>query len=124
MAPGHGAEDYSAFLSHGNSLENVLCPVNDAGEYSEDILALVDGENKERGGESGWGRRLLGKSVLGEGGVEALKILKESGVLVMEEPYRHRYPYDNRTNKPMIIRCVFLLFVLFVFVTVIRTRTD
>lgn len=109
MAPGHGAEDYAAFLASGHSLESVLCPVNDSGEYSEDILALVDG-----GGGSGWGKRLLGKSVLGEGGSEALKILKESGVLVREEPYKHRYPYDNRMNKPMIIRCVFSI-VLFLF---------
>jgi isoleucyl-tRNA synthetase len=42
--------------------------------------------------------------VLGDGNKEVVAALNETGVLIKEEPYNHKYPYDWRTKKPTIFR--------------------
>ena len=50
------------------------------------------------------GSRFVGKSVLGEGNEEVLRNLRETGSLLFQENYAHKYPYDWRTKKPVILR--------------------
>ena len=38
--------------------------------------------------------------------------LQEAGALLREEQYEHKYPYDWRTKKPTIFRCVCALVAL------------
>lgn len=101
MAPAHGAEDYAAFLAHGlldDPSKSVVCPVDDAGRYSFEVRTLAR--------SSDHAERLAGKEVLNEGTDVVISILKETGALLAEQSYKHRYPYDTRTKKPMIIRYV------------------
>ena len=102
MAPGHGPEDYLTFLSAGLldsyncGITDVLCPVDEYGRFSHDIMPLAPSAKI--------GERLYGKSVLDDGNIEVISILRECGMLVHDHKYKHRYPYDSRTRKPMIIR--------------------
>lgn len=48
------------------------------------------------------GEELNGKYVLKEGTEKVLDILKEH--VIHEEDYVHSYPYDWRTNEPVILR--------------------
>jgi isoleucyl-tRNA synthetase len=45
-----------------------------------------------------------GLPVLDEGTAAVIKALGEAGVLLMEERYAHKYPYDWRTKLPTIFR--------------------
>jgi len=83
-APGHGVEDYQTGLKYGLPL---LSPVNDLGQFTEEA-----------------GPRFFGKDVLGDGNQEVINALAESGTLLKEEAYNHKYPYDWRTKKPTIFR--------------------
>ncbi|KAL8162816.1 hypothetical protein V2J09_014305 [Rumex salicifolius] len=82
-APGHGQEDYITGLKYGLPL---VSPVDDNGRFTA---------------EAG---RFCGMDVLGDGNVAVAKYLDESLSLIMEEPYKHKYPYDWRTKKPTIFR--------------------
>lgn len=84
-APGHGQEDYLTGLREG--LE-VVSPVDEAGRFTEEAA----------------NGKFAGLSVLGEGNDAVLAALKESSVLLCEERYSHKYPYDWRTKKPTIFR--------------------
>ena len=42
--------------------------------------------------------------MLGEGNTAVITALADSGALLKEEPYPHKYPYDWRTKKPTIFR--------------------
>ena len=102
MAPAHGLEDYLAFLSAGlltsydSGITDALCPVDEYGRFSHDILSIAPSTQV--------GERLYGKSVLDDGNAEVIAVLREYGMLVHDHKYTHRYPYDSRTRKPMIIR--------------------
>jgi isoleucyl-tRNA synthetase len=99
MAPAHGAEDYAVFIAAGllgTSGSDVVSPVDGNGRYSNAILKLCSDPQH--------GLRLVGKEVLGDGSQEILSILKEAALLVTHHRYKHRYPYDSRTNQPMIVR--------------------
>ncbi|KAK6725751.1 hypothetical protein RB195_004210 [Necator americanus] len=48
------------------------------------------------------GLNLEGKDVLGEGQREAIRLLRKD--VIHEGKYKHSYPYDWRTKKPVIIR--------------------
>ncbi|KAA8499930.1 Isoleucine--tRNA ligase [Porphyridium purpureum] len=86
-APGHGQEDY--IVGQREGLE-MLSPVDDAGKFTEE--AGEDGE-------------FVGLAVLREGNEACVRKIEKSGVLLLEEPYAHKYPYDWRTKKPTIFRC-------------------
>ena len=64
----------------------VLSPIDDNGKFTKEIGQLV------------------GLDVLGDGNVAIVKILDEHSCLIMEEVYKHKYPYDWRTKKTTIFR--------------------
>lgn len=82
-APGHGQEDYTVGQRYGLPL---LSPVDDAGLFTA---------------EAG---QFEGLAVQGEGNLAVIQALKEVGVLLRVEDYKHKYPYDWRTKKPTIFR--------------------
>lgn len=84
-APGHGQEDYETGRKYGLPL---LSPVDDAGRFTAEV------EDEE----------LVGLSVLAEGNQMCVDKLMNSGALLKEEDYNHKYPYDWRTKKPTIFR--------------------
>ncbi|GAB0490712.1 hypothetical protein MMPV_001949 [Pyropia vietnamensis] len=84
-APGHGLEDYAVGLREGLDLAS---PVDDAGRFTDEAA----------------GGRFTGLPVLGEGNQAVLDALAESGALLAEEAYPHKYPYDWRSKKPTIFR--------------------
>ena len=106
-APAHGAEDYHAFLAQSLlskaagrtdvDVQEILCLVGSDGTFSEGRIK-----------DATWldetvGKRLKGKHVISEGSIEVAEILKEAGNLVKEEDIKHRYPYDWKTNSPIIV---------------------
>jgi isoleucyl-tRNA synthetase len=82
-APGHGRDDFNVGQKYGLGL---LSPVNDYGVFTE---------------EAG---QFAGLKVLKEGNLAVIDALQESGLLLKEEAYQHKYPYDWRTKKPTIVR--------------------
>jgi isoleucyl-tRNA synthetase len=91
-APGHGMEDYQALqplISKGEVL--VRAPVDEAGRFTQEA-ATVDPS------------LLLGLDVFGAGNERVLQMLDSSGLLLAQERYTHKYPYDWRTKKPVLIR--------------------
>lgn len=86
IAPGHGFEDYE--VCTGLDLP-IPAPVDGEGKFTAEAYP----DRPEQ---------LEGLSVQGEGGTAVLDILGDAVVAVHE--YRHKYPYDWRTKKPIIIR--------------------
>ncbi|CAK7269950.1 isoleucine-tRNA ligase [Sporothrix epigloea] len=86
MAPGHGFDDYIVCTSLGLPAP---APVDGLGRFTAD--AYPDDP-----------ARLRGLSVQAEGGQAVLAILGDAVVATHE--YRHKYPYDWRTKKPIIVR--------------------
>jgi isoleucyl-tRNA synthetase len=82
-APGHGVDDFNTGRQHGLP---VLCPVDEAG-----ILTAEAGP-------------FAGLNVLKDANGAIITALREAGVLLAEQRYEHRYPYDWRTGKPTIFR--------------------
>ncbi|KAL0908616.1 hypothetical protein M5K25_023119 [Dendrobium thyrsiflorum] len=74
-APGHGQEDYITGLKYGLP---ILSPVDDSGNFTEEA-----------------GR---------DGNAAVVEHLDDNMLLLLEEPYKHKYPYDWRTKKPTIFR--------------------
>ena len=87
VAPGHGMDDYKLCQEHGIEL---LAPVNDAGLFTAQAFPGSD--------------ILTGKDVLGVGNKLVLNILQSTNMLLHTHKYRHKYPYDWRSKKPVIIR--------------------
>ncbi|KAJ7207110.1 tRNA synthetases class I-domain-containing protein [Mycena pura] len=93
-APAHGAEDYNTFRELGLlDKKDVICHVGDAGEFTSDVVETL-GER---------GKALIGKCVLDSGSREVVEILRDIGALVKIQRIKHRYPYDWRTSKPIIM---------------------
>ena len=82
-APGHGVDDFNTGRKYG--LE-VLCPVDEGGR-----LTAAAG-------------RFAGLNVLKDANPAIITALREAGLLLAEQRYEHRYPYDWRTKKPTIFR--------------------
>lgn len=85
-APGHGMEDYEVCTRLGIK---AVAPVNDEGRFTK--TAFPDDPSV-----------LEGKSVLGDGSREVLRILGEK--VLATHRYKHKYPYDWRTKLPVIVR--------------------
>ncbi|MEN9232714.1 MAG: isoleucine--tRNA ligase [Gloeomargarita sp. DG02_1_bins_92] len=82
-APGHGTEDYAVGQRYGLPL---LSPVDDAGCFTAEAGPFS------------------GLAVLQEGNQAIIAALQRVNLLVKQEPYQHKYPYDWRTKKPTIFR--------------------
>nr|B8HMX3.1 RecName: Full=Isoleucine--tRNA ligase; AltName: Full=Isoleucyl-tRNA synthetase; Short=IleRS [Cyanothece sp. PCC 7425] len=82
-APGHGQEDYVVGQHYGLP---ILSPVDGNGRFTE---------------EAG---QFAGLKVLDEGNEAVIQALQQVGALLKEEAYSHKYPYDWRTKKPVILR--------------------
>lgn len=83
-APGHGLDDY--LVCNKNSV-SIVCHVDDDGCFTSEA-----------------GERLKGKFILTHGNEEVIKILTEQNALLHHESFSHKYPYDWRTKKPVILR--------------------
>jgi len=96
IAPAHGSEDYELFKSLDIFKgKEILTLVDDDGLFTDGIRDV-------------WGLEaadvLVGKEVLYGGNKVALRLLEENGSLVSASTFKHRYPYDWKTNKPVIVR--------------------
>ena len=104
-APAHGAEDYAIMQSLGlisssptptpaaDSSRTIVCHVNGLGQFTEDVADVV---GKEAASE------LVAKDVLGDGGRAIVALLTKIGALRKVQRFKHRYPYDWKTDKPVI----------------------
>ncbi|KAL8987529.1 MAG: hypothetical protein Q9177_003268 [Variospora cf. flavescens] len=88
MAPGHGMDDYETCQQHGIS---AYAPVDDAGCFVANALPP-------------WAKDLGSRPVLFEGNAWVVKVLGSCGSLVKAYDYCHKYPYDWRTDQPVIVR--------------------
>ncbi|KAH6909637.1 tRNA synthetases class I-domain-containing protein [Coprinopsis sp. MPI-PUGE-AT-0042] len=95
-APAHGPEDYHAFRALGliSDPDSILCHVGCAGEFIPKVAEVVGEEAAER---------LLKKPVLSDGSRACVDLLKEVGHLVKIKRIKHRYPYDWKTDQPIIV---------------------
>jgi isoleucyl-tRNA synthetase len=83
-APNHGQDDFIVGRKYHLGMISL---VDDRGIFNEDA-----------------GEDLAGLSVLKEGNAKVVEILTANGTLIKEEAYNHKYPYDWRTKKPVIVR--------------------
>ena len=82
-APGHGVDDFNTGKKYGLP---VLCPVDEAGTLTAEAGPLA------------------GTNVLKDANPTIIEALEGTGLLLKQERYEHRYPYDWRTKKPTIFR--------------------
>lgn len=85
IAPLYGQEDFVLMRKQNMVLSGGM--VDQAGLYTEEA-----------------GHQLAGKSIFTEGTQEILSLLDQQNALVLTEPTVHSYPYETRTNKPIITR--------------------
>jgi isoleucyl-tRNA synthetase len=91
IAPGHGEDDYS--LGKMNGLP-ILSPVDDSGRYTAEA-GLPE---------------LVGKYVF-DANADIVRLLRDRGMLIAEQPYQHSYPYCWRSKTPIIFRAVEQFFI-------------
>jgi len=91
IAPGHGEDDYSLGKMSGLP---ILSPVDDHGRYTEEV-GLPD---------------LVGKYVF-DANPDIVRLLRERGMLLAEQPFSHSYPYCWRSKTPIIFRAVEQFFI-------------
>ncbi|MCP9927344.1 isoleucine--tRNA ligase [Cyanobium sp. CH-040] len=82
-APGHGVDDFNTGRKVGLP---VLCPVDEAGNLTAEAGPFA------------------GTNVLKDANPAVISALESTGLLLKQERYEHRYPYDWRTKKPTIFR--------------------
>ncbi|XP_019647938.1 PREDICTED: isoleucine--tRNA ligase, mitochondrial-like [Branchiostoma belcheri] len=90
-APAHGMEDYSVALAFQLPVFTI---VDEDGKYTDQA-----------------GPDLQGKNIFSDGNETVVEQLRSAGNLVHEQDYRHSYPYDWRTKKPVFIRASLQWFV-------------
>ncbi|KAG8160038.1 hypothetical protein KVR01_010675 [Diaporthe batatas] len=86
LAPGHGHDDYEVCRPLGL---DVSAPVDNAGHFTADAYPLDP-------------QRLQGLFVQGKGNAAVLELLGNHVLHVHK--YQHKYPYDWRTKRPIIVR--------------------
>ena len=109
-APAHGAEDYLAFKHLSLLRPQTHDTAQSEGKYP--IVSHVDGEGKFDKSIMDiigvdLGKRLIGLEVLGDGAKVMREVLVNERRVVSEKEIRHRYPYDWKTGKPVIVRWAF-----------------
>jgi len=82
-APGHGIDDF-----------------NVGQKYDLPITCVVD----EKGNLNKYSGQFEGSNVLKDANDLIIEHLKGNNLLLLQENYMHRYPYDWRTKKPTIFR--------------------
>ena len=82
-APGHGVDDFNTGKKYNLP---VLCPVDEAGNLTAEAGPFA------------------GTNVLKDANPAVISALETTGLLLKQERYEHRYPYDWRTKKPTIFR--------------------
>ena len=82
-APGHGVDDFNTGRKYNLP---VLCPVDEAGNLTSEAGPFA------------------GTNVLKDANPTIIAALEGTGLLLKQERYEHRYPYDWRTKKPTIFR--------------------
>ena len=82
-APGHGIDDF-----------------NVGQKYDLPITCVVD----EKGNLNKYSGQFEGSNVLKDANDLIIEHLKGNNLLLLQENYKHRYPYDWRTKKPTIFR--------------------
>jgi len=82
-APGHGIDDF-----------------NVGQKYDLPITCVVD----EKGNLNEYSGQFEGSNVLKDANDLIIEHLKGNNLLLLQENYKHRYPYDWRTKKPTIFR--------------------
>ncbi|KAK6072239.1 isoleucyl-trna synthetase [Seiridium cupressi] len=87
LAPGHGFDDYEVCRHLGLP---VTAPIDDEGRFTAD--ALPDDPT-----------RLTSAPSINDGGSQAVIELFGKDILHVEK-YKHKYPYDWRTKKPVVVR--------------------
>lgn len=87
-APGHGMEDYEACLARNIQ---AYAPVDDQGCFTSQAMPSDPA-------------RLAGKSVLDEGNSAVLEYIASQQLLLNSYDYKHKYPYDWRSKRPVIVR--------------------
>lgn len=76
----------------------MICHVDGAGNFGAAVADVLGDE---------WAQSVVGKPVLGDGSRAIVDILKSLDVLVKIQRFKHRYPYDWKTDKPVIVTYVF-----------------
>ncbi|KAF8500223.1 tRNA synthetases class I-domain-containing protein [Russula emetica] len=95
-APAHGTEDYNMFREQNliSSTSSIACHVGEGGLFTNEVSHVVGKE----AGES-----LVGQPVLDSGSRSIVGLLKNIGCLLKVERFKHRYPYDWKTDGPVIV---------------------
>lgn len=100
-APAHGLDDYLAFRKLGlissSKADNIICHVDSRGLLKPSIKDVLGPQAAEL---------LAGKDVFSGGNramIELLQSLPGNDVLLKTEKFKHRYPYDWKTKKPVIV---------------------
>ncbi len=91
IAPGHGADDYTAGMQYGLP---ILSPVDDAGRFTEECGVPA----------------LEGKYVF-DANAEVVELLRQKEALLGEQVYTHSYPYCWRSKTPVVFRAVDQFFI-------------
>jgi isoleucyl-tRNA synthetase len=86
VAPAHGHDDFEVCRPLNLDMSQVI---DDGGRYTMDAWPAHP-------------EQLKGLSVIEDGGAKVIELLGNQ--VVHTEDYKHRYPYDWRTKKPVIIR--------------------
>ncbi|WP_211197729.1 isoleucine--tRNA ligase [Pyrinomonas methylaliphatogenes] len=81
-APGHGHDD---FVIGGRYGLEVYCPVDNAGRFTAEVEHFA-------------GERVF------DANPKIIELLRERGMLLFSEQYRHRYPHCWRCHNPVIFR--------------------
>lgn len=80
--------------SPSSSAVDLVCHVNGLGQFTSDVADVVGKEAASR---------LVDQDILDQGGREIVSLLTELGALQKVQRYKHRYPYDWKTDKPVIV---------------------
>lgn len=80
-----------------SSASSIVCHVGEGGLFTSEVTHVVGKEAA---------KTLIGQPVLDGGSRSAVGLLKSMNRLIKIERFKHRYPYDWKTDKPVIVTYV------------------
>jgi isoleucyl-tRNA synthetase len=80
-----------------SSTSSIVCHVGEGGLFTNEVANVVGKEA---------GEALVGQPVLDSGSKSIVGLLKKIGCLLRVERFKHRYPYDWKTDRPVIVTYV------------------